>query len=106
LTDAINILQTTFGYDSFRNKQQAIVEHVIAGQDALVLMPTGGGKSLCYQIPALARNGLAIIVSPLIALMQDQVEALQQLGVSGFFKLQFKRRRQRQHHQQSVIRRD
>jgi len=85
LTDAINILQTTFGYDSFRNKQQAIVEHVIAGQDALVLMPTGGGKSLCYQIPALARNGLAIIVSPLIALMQDQVEALQQLGVKAAF---------------------
>ena len=85
MTDAINILQTTFGYDSFRNKQQAIVEHVIAGQDALVLMPTGGGKSLCYQIPALARNGLAIIVSPLIALMQDQVEALQQLGVKAAF---------------------
>lgn len=85
MTDAINILQTTFGYDSFRNKQQAIVNHVIAGQDALVLMPTGGGKSLCYQIPALARDGLAIIVSPLIALMQDQVEALQQLGVAAAF---------------------
>jgi ATP-dependent DNA helicase RecQ len=85
LTDAIDILQTTFGYDSFRDKQQAIVEHVIAGQDALVLMPTGGGKSLCYQIPALAREGLAIIVSPLIALMQDQVEALQQLGVKAAF---------------------
>jgi ATP-dependent DNA helicase RecQ len=85
LTDAIDILQTTFGYDSFRNKQQAIVDHVIAGQDALVLMPTGGGKSLCYQIPALARDGLAIIVSPLIALMQDQVEALQQLGVAAAF---------------------
>lgn len=85
MTDAIDILQTTFGYDSFRDKQQAIVEHVIAGQDALVLMPTGGGKSLCYQIPALAREGLAIIVSPLIALMQDQVEALQQLGVKAAF---------------------
>ncbi|MDG1097399.1 MAG: DNA helicase RecQ [Methylophilaceae bacterium] len=85
MTDAIDILQTTFGYDSFRNKQQAIVDHVIAGQDALVLMPTGGGKSLCYQIPALARDGLAIIVSPLIALMQDQVEALQQLGVAAAF---------------------
>lgn len=85
MTDAINILQTTFGYVSFRNKQQAIVDHVIAGQDALVLMPTGGGKSLCYQIPALARDGLAIIVSPLIALMQDQVEALQQLGVAAAF---------------------
>ncbi len=85
MTNAIDILQTTFGYDSFRDKQQAIVEHVIAGQDALVLMPTGGGKSLCYQIPALAREGLAIIVSPLIALMQDQVEALQQLGVKAAF---------------------
>jgi ATP-dependent DNA helicase RecQ len=85
LADAIQILQTTFGYDRFRDKQQAIVEHVIAGQDALVLMPTGGGKSLCYQIPAIARDGLAIVVSPLIALMQDQVEALQQLGVKAAF---------------------
>lgn len=79
------ILQTTFGYSRFRHQQQAIVEHVIAGNDALVLMPTGGGKSLCYQIPALARDGLAIVVSPLIALMQDQVEALQQLGVDAAF---------------------
>ncbi|MBF5040532.1 DNA helicase RecQ [Methylophilus sp. 13] len=80
-----HILQTVFGYNQFRHQQQAIVEHVIAGQDALVLMPTGGGKSLCYQIPALAREGLAIVVSPLIALMQDQVEALQQLGVNAAF---------------------
>lgn len=85
MTTPLDILQTTFGYTSFRDQQQAIVEHVIAGQDALVLMPTGGGKSLCYQIPALARDGLAIIVSPLIALMQDQVEALQQLGVEAAF---------------------
>ena len=85
MTTPLEILQTTFGYASFRDKQQAIVEHVIAGQDALVLMPTGGGKSLCYQIPALAREGLAIIVSPLIALMQDQVEALQQLGIAAAF---------------------
>ena len=85
LNTPLEILETTFGYTSFRDKQQAIVEHVIAGQDALVLMPTGGGKSLCYQIPALARNGLAIIVSPLIALMQGQVEALQQLGVEAAF---------------------
>jgi ATP-dependent DNA helicase RecQ len=85
LTNPAQILQTTFGYDRFRDKQQAIVEHVIAGQDALVLMPTGGGKSLCYQIPAIARNGLAIVISPLIALMQDQVEALQQLGVQAAF---------------------
>jgi ATP-dependent DNA helicase RecQ len=79
------ILHDVFGYNQFRQQQQAIVEHVIAGQDALVLMPTGGGKSLCYQIPALARDGLAIVVSPLIALMQDQVEALQQLGVNAAF---------------------
>jgi len=80
-----SILQTVFGYNQFRHQQQAIVEHVIDGRDALVLMPTGGGKSLCYQIPALAREGLAIVVSPLIALMQDQVEALQQLGVNAAF---------------------
>jgi len=80
-----HILQAVFGYSQFRHQQQAIVEHVIAGDDALVLMPTGGGKSLCYQIPALAREGLAIVVSPLIALMQDQVEALQQLGVNAAF---------------------
>lgn len=80
-----HILQDVFGYSQFRHQQQAIVEHVIGGQDALVLMPTGGGKSLCYQIPALARDGLAIVVSPLIALMQDQVEALQQLGVNAAF---------------------
>jgi ATP-dependent DNA helicase RecQ len=79
------ILHDVFGYNQFRHQQQAIVDHVIAGQDALVLMPTGGGKSLCYQIPALARDGLAIVVSPLIALMQDQVEALQQLGVNAAF---------------------
>ncbi len=74
-----------FGYSSFRGKQQAIVEHVTAGGDALVLMPTGGGKSLCYQLPALLREGLGIVVSPLIALMQDQVDALKQLGVRAAF---------------------
>ncbi len=79
------ILQKTFGYPAFRGAQQSIVEHVIAGGDALVLMPTGGGKSLCYQLPALVRDGLAIVVSPLIALMQDQVDALQQLGVKAAF---------------------
>lgn len=81
----IEILQEVFGYNQFRDQQEAIVNHVIAGNDALVLMPTGGGKSLCYQIPALAREGLAIIVSPLIALMQDQVDALQQLGVDAAY---------------------
>jgi ATP-dependent DNA helicase RecQ len=85
LKNPLQILQTTFGYANFRDKQQAIVEHVIAGNDALVLMPTGGGKSLCYQVPALAREGLAIVVSPLIALMQDQVDALRQLGVEASY---------------------
>jgi len=79
------ILRSTFGYAAFRGEQQAIVEHVAAGGDALVLMPTGGGKSLCYQIPALLRPGAGVVVSPLIALMQDQVDALIQLGVQAAF---------------------
>jgi ATP-dependent DNA helicase RecQ len=78
-------LHDVFGYASFRGAQLAIVEHVVAGGDALVLMPTGGGKSLCYQIPALLRQGVGIVVSPLIALMQDQVDALKQLGVAAAF---------------------
>jgi len=82
---AQQILRDTFGYSSFRGAQQSIVEHVVEGGDALVLMPTGGGKSLCYQIPALLRDGVGIVVSPLIALMQDQVDALKQLGVSAAF---------------------
>ena len=77
------ILREVFGYDAFRGPQQAIIDHVAAGGDALVLMPTGGGKSLCYQVPALCREGLAVVISPLIALMQDQVEALQQAGVAA-----------------------
>jgi ATP-dependent DNA helicase RecQ len=82
---ALRCLREVFGYPAFRDRQQAIVEHLIDGGDALVLMPTGGGKSLCYQIPALLRPGTAIVVSPLIALMQDQVEALRQLGVRAAF---------------------
>src|SRR5512135_1578273 len=82
---AQQILRDTFGYASFRGAQQAIVEHLASGGDALVLMPTGGGKSLCYQIPALLRDGVGIVVSPLIALMQDQVDALRQLGVKAAF---------------------
>ena len=80
-SSAHTVLSRVFGYDQFRGPQQDIVEHVAAGQDALVLMPTGGGKSLCYQIPSLLRDGTGIVISPLIALMQDQVEALRQLGV-------------------------
>ncbi|MEO5622229.1 MAG: DNA helicase RecQ [Dokdonella sp.] len=84
-SSALQILQTVFGYPAFRGEQQAIIDHVVGGGDALVLMPTGGGKSLCYQIPALLREGTGIVVSPLIALMQDQVDALRQLGVEAAF---------------------
>ena len=84
-SSAIQILHDVFGYTSFRGAQQTIVEHVAAGGDALVLMPTGGGKSLCYQLPALLRDGVGIVVSPLIALMQDQVDGLKQLGVRAAF---------------------
>jgi ATP-dependent DNA helicase RecQ len=79
--DPLQVLRDVFGYAAFRGPQQQIVEHVIGGGSALVLMPTGGGKSLCYQIPALCRPGLTVVVSPLIALMEDQVEALRQAGV-------------------------
>ncbi len=80
-----NLLQRVFGHADFRGPQQAIIEHITAGGDALVLMPTGGGKSLCYQVPALLRDGMGVVVSPLIALMQDQVEALRQVGVRAEF---------------------
>ena len=82
---ALDILQQTFGYPSFRGPQETVIQTVIDGGDALVLMPTGGGKSLCYQIPALARCGCGIVISPLIALMQDQVNAMRELGVRASF---------------------
>ena len=77
------ILATIYGYEQFRSQQEEIVQHVIAGGNASVLMPTGGGKSLCYQIPAICRKGVGIVISPLIALMQDQVSALKELGVQA-----------------------
>ncbi len=84
-TNARRLLADVFGYHAFRGEQAAIIDHVTAGGDAVVIMPTGGGKSLCYQVPAMLRPGVGIVVSPLIALMQDQVAALRQLGVKAAF---------------------
>ncbi|MCX3063320.1 DNA helicase RecQ [Streptomyces beihaiensis] len=84
-SEVLATLRRVFGYEDFRGEQEAVIEHVVAGGDAVVLMPTGGGKSLCYQIPALVRPGTGVVVSPLIALMQDQVDALRALGVRAGF---------------------
>ncbi len=84
-SEALAVLHRVFGYEAFRGEQEAVIEHVVAGGDTVVLMPTGGGKSLCYQIPALVRPGTGVVVSPLIALMQDQVDALRALGVRAGF---------------------
>ncbi|MGH3312601.1 MAG: DNA helicase RecQ [Streptomyces sp.] len=85
MSEALQVLHRVFGYDAFRGSQREIIDHMVTGGDALVLMPTGGGKSLCYQIPALVRKGVGVVVSPLIALMQDQVDALRALGVRAGF---------------------
>lgn len=85
LTQPLDVLRSTFGYDGFRGDQAEIVDHLLAGGDAIVLMPTGGGKSVCYQIPAILRPGVGVVISPLIALMHDQVSALDALGVRAGF---------------------
>ena len=85
MSSAHDILQSVFGFSSFRPPQDQIIQTLIDGGDALVLMPTGGGKSLCYQIPAIAREGCGVVISPLIALMQDQVSALRSFGVRAAF---------------------
>src|SRR5215813_4504779 len=85
MSEASEVLRRVFGYEEFREGQEEIIEHVISGGDALVLMPTGSGKSLCYQIPALVRPGVGVVISPLIALMQDQVDALTAVGVRAGF---------------------
>ena len=81
----LSLLRKCFGYDNFRGHQEEIINQVISGRDALVLMPTGSGKSICYQIPAMIRPGVGVVISPLIALMQDQVDAVRQLGIRAEF---------------------
>ncbi|MBO35365.1 MAG: ATP-dependent DNA helicase RecQ, partial [Verrucomicrobiales bacterium] len=83
--DLAGLLKQYFGYESFRALQEEVIHAALDGRDSFVLMPTGGGKSLCYQLPALARDGLTVVVSPLIALMKDQVDALQSAGVPATF---------------------
>src|ERR1700755_2896931 len=81
--DPLDVLRNVFGHQAFRGQQEAVIRHVTEGGDAVVLFPTGAGKSACYQIPAICRDGVGIVISPLIALMRDQVEALRQAGVSA-----------------------
>lgn len=82
---AVEVLQNTFGFNQYRPPQEEVVNTLLEGQDALVIMPTGGGKSLCYQLPAIVRPGVGVVISPLIALMQDQVDALSQAGVRSSY---------------------
>src|SRR5688572_1355571 len=91
---ARRVLRDVFGYSRFRGRQEAIIDAALAGRDSLVLMPTGGGKSLCYQIPAIVRDGVGLVVSPLIALMEDQVGALREAGVAAAFLNSTQRRRE------------
>src|SRR5919199_472274 len=85
MDEALAALRRFFGFDSFREGQREVVESVLAGHDTVVVMPTGGGKSLCYQLPALMRDGVTVVVSPLIALMKDQVDALRARGLPATF---------------------
>src|SRR5688572_5910011 len=85
LTDAITSLRTHFGFDNFREGQREVIEAVLAGKDVVVVMPTGSGKSLCYQLPAMIMDGATVVVSPLIALMKDQVDALRARGLPATF---------------------
>src|SRR5882672_1310801 len=84
-SDLRSLLKRTFGYSEFRPLQREIIEATLAGKDVFALLPTGGGKSLCFQLPALSRPGLTVVVSPLIALMKDQVDAMQAMGVAATF---------------------
>ena len=103
MTQPLDILRSRFGYPEFRFQQQQIIDALVAGQDALVLMPTGGGKSLCYQIPALIRDGVGIVISPLIALMQNQVDALAQNGINAAFLNSTQSAQQQFHTRQQVL---